>query len=260
MQVYSFLLLPTQYSAVATGRIGSREVHRIGAACGRTHTDIAVGAHGHEHELVVQVVLPHEDLGLRLVCSQTDIAGDAVARDKDIASVLTLQDDLALAFVDDAETGLGALVRDLGVVHQSVGQSNHGLAISKVDDTHGLAEGYVAAAVGLRLFNCKIVELCIAAVMAVLIESKEGVARSLERNELIGKRHHASQSLESDSIQRVGILLLIVIVVTNTAKPDFSLRQTDRCNNRCELWFIFALIPKAKKECVGMVISHNAYP
>ena len=122
---------------------------------------------------MVQVVLPYEDLSLRFVCGQTDISRDAIARNKDISSVLTLEDNLTLSFVDDAETGLRAVVCHLCIIHQSVGQCYHGLASGKVDDSYGLSEGNVAATVALWLFDGEIVELGIASVSAVLVEGEE---------------------------------------------------------------------------------------
>ena len=49
-----------------------------------------MGASGHEHELLVEVVLPEELLGLALVRGETHVASYAIASHEHIASVLAL--------------------------------------------------------------------------------------------------------------------------------------------------------------------------
>ena len=105
-----YLLFPAEDGAVAAGGVGTSEVHRIGTARGGTLPDVTMGVHRHEHELAIEIVLPHEDLGLLFVCRQADITSDTKAGTEDIAAVFALEDDLPLTVVDDAETGLGTMV------------------------------------------------------------------------------------------------------------------------------------------------------
>ena len=104
------LLFPAEDGAVAAGGIGTGEVHRIGTAGGGTLADVTMGAHRHEHELAVEIVLPHEDLGLLFICRQADIASDAKAGTENVASIFALENDLSLTFVDNTEAGLGTMV------------------------------------------------------------------------------------------------------------------------------------------------------
>ena len=104
------LLFPAEDGAVAAGGIGTGEVHRIGTAGGGTLADVTMGAHRHEHELAIEIVLPHEDLGLLFVCRQADITSDAKAGTEDITAVFALEDDLPLTFIDNTETGLRTTV------------------------------------------------------------------------------------------------------------------------------------------------------
>ena len=129
-----YLLVPAEYSAIATGRVGTREVHRIRTACGRTLSYIAMGAHGHKHELMVQVVLPQEHLSLLDIGSETDITCETIACAEDITSVGTLENHLTLSFVDHLETGLSTLVGSVGIIQQTMLQSHHRLLCSQVDD------------------------------------------------------------------------------------------------------------------------------
>ena len=92
---------PTENSSVATGGVSTDEVHRIRTTGGGTLTHIAVGTHGQEHELMIQIVLPHKDLGFRQIGCQAHIARNAMACTEDITSVLTLQDDLSMSLVND---------------------------------------------------------------------------------------------------------------------------------------------------------------
>ena len=101
---------PSEHSTISTGRVGACEVHRVGAASSRTLADIAVVSHRHEHEFMVQIVLPEEDFCLGFVSSKTDITSDPKTCAEDIAAVLTLKDYLILPLVYDAETGLRSVV------------------------------------------------------------------------------------------------------------------------------------------------------
>ena len=65
---------------------------------------------------MIQIVLPHKDLGLRHIGCQTHIARNAIACTEDITSVLTLQDDLSMSLVNDTETSLRTLISKLGIV------------------------------------------------------------------------------------------------------------------------------------------------
>lgn len=181
-----------------------------------------MGAHRHEHELAIEIVLPHEDLGLLFVCRQADIACNAIAGAEDITAVLTLEDDLSLAFVDDSETGLGTTVCGVGVVKQSVGGRDGGLACSQIDDADGLAERDVLTAVCQRLLDGEIVEFGIAAFQALVVEGKEGVARTLEGDELIAQGHLTTQLLILRAVKRVFVVGTVVVVVAHHAEVEFG--------------------------------------
>ena len=53
------------------------------------------------------------------------------------------------------------------------------------------------------------------------------MARALEGDELVGKRHHATEGVERLAIGAVGVLRLVIVVVADAAEPDFPVRQTD---------------------------------
>ena len=74
-----FNIFPAEDGPIAASWIGTCEVHRIRTARGGTLAEVTVGAHGHEHELTVEIVLPEEDLGFRNIGCETDIAGNAIA-------------------------------------------------------------------------------------------------------------------------------------------------------------------------------------
>ena len=134
---------------------------------------------------MIEVVLPEEDLRLRGIGGETHIASQTIAGAEYISAILTLEDYLAQALINHTETGQRTVVRGIGIVEQTMLQRNHRFASSKVDDTHGLAEGDVRAAVSLRFLDSKIVELGIAAFLTLIIEGEEGMARALEGDELI---------------------------------------------------------------------------
>ena len=110
LHIKVLLYFPAEDGTIAAGGIGTSKVHRIGAARGGALADVAMSAHGHKHKLTVEIILPHEDLGLRFVCRQADIASDAKAGTEDITAVFALEDDLPLTFIDNTETGLGTTV------------------------------------------------------------------------------------------------------------------------------------------------------
>ena len=85
-----FDLFPAEYGTIATGRVGTCIVHGVGTACCRTFADVSMGTHGHEHEFVVEIVLPHKHLGFRTICCQTDIACKTIAGTEDVAAIGTL--------------------------------------------------------------------------------------------------------------------------------------------------------------------------
>ena len=70
-----------------------------------------------------------------------------------------------------------------------------GLASSQIDEADGLTERDVPAAVSQRLLDGEIVEFGIAAFQALVVEGKEGVARTLEGDELIARGHLTTQLL-----------------------------------------------------------------
>ena len=92
---------------------------------------------------------------------------------------------MPLTFVYQTEASQFGIVLGIGIVQQTMFQRNGRMSSSKVDDTHGLAEGDVRAAVSLRFLDSKIVELGIAAFLTLIIEGEEGMARALEGDELI---------------------------------------------------------------------------
>ena len=72
------LLLPTEDGTVSSGRVRAGEVHRIGTTRGGTLANVTMGAHRHEHELMIQIVLPHEDFGFRGIGCQAHITSNAI--------------------------------------------------------------------------------------------------------------------------------------------------------------------------------------
>ena len=97
----------------------------------------------------------------------------------------------------------------------------HRLPCSQVDDTDGLTQRDVLAAISLRFFNREVVILSIAAVLTLVVECKEGMTGALEGDELIAERHLTPYLLEGDAIKRVLIMGKIVVIVANHAKPQF---------------------------------------
>ena len=57
------------------------------------------------------------------------------------------------------------------------------------------------------------------------------MTRTLESNELICQRHHASQRLKFLTISRVGILHLVVVIVTDAAKPYLAVTRDSGQDN-----------------------------
>ena len=70
-------------------------------------------------------------------------------------------------------------------MQQAMLQSNSRTTCGKIDDTETLAVRNITRTVCLGLDDGEVVELCIATLFALMIESKEGVARALEGDELI---------------------------------------------------------------------------
>ena len=164
-----FQFFPLQHGAVAAGRVGTGEVHGVGAARGGALADVAVTLQREEHEVVVEVVLPEELLGFLKVGGEAHVAGQTVAVDLDVAAVGALQGNTALAAVDDLELRQLALVAGVGVVEQAVLQGDGRAARGLVDAADGLAVGDVRAAVGARLVDGEVVELGIAALLTFYI-------------------------------------------------------------------------------------------
>ena len=158
-------------------------------------------AHRHEHELVVQIVLPEEHLGLGGVVGETHVAGQSIAGHINIAAVGTLQRHLALSAVFNAELRLHRVVALVGIVEGSVGGSHSRMLCAQVDDAERLAVWDIAGAVGLRLFHVEVVELGIAAVLTRGVEGEECMARTLERDELIRERHLAPHHFKVHTIE-----------------------------------------------------------
>ena len=132
-----------------------------------------MGACGHKHELLVEVVLPQELLSLAFVGGKSHVACYAIACHKQVSPILTLEDDLTVAAVDDAELGEVALVICARVIYKSVGSGVHGKSGGKVDDAESLSVRYVFTAVGLGLLDCEVVKQCIAAFLPLYVESEE---------------------------------------------------------------------------------------
>lgn len=110
------LFLPLFYliledCTILSCRIGPLEVHRVRAAGGWTLADVGVGARAHEHELMVEVILPQELFGQVDIGGETHIARQAHAADEDVAAIDALQQHLSIAAVNEAEEVvlLGAL-------------------------------------------------------------------------------------------------------------------------------------------------------
>ena len=91
-------------------------------------------AHRHEHELVVQIVLPKEHLGLRFIRCQAHITSNTITSTEDITTIFAPQDDLTLSFVNDTEAGQFRVVLDICIIEQPMLQGNGRLAGSEVDD------------------------------------------------------------------------------------------------------------------------------
>ena len=144
-----------------------------------------MSAHRHQHKLMIEVVLPKEDLRLRGIGSEAHIACQTIAGTEYVSAILALENDLALTLINHTETGQRTAVCGIGIVEQTMFQRNHRLASSKVDHTHGLVEGDVRTAISLRLLDGKIVELGIAVFLALIVEGEEGMTRALEGDELI---------------------------------------------------------------------------
>ena len=53
---------------------------------------------------MVEVVLPHKHLGFRGVSGQTDITGKTIAGTEDVATILALENNLSLSFINDTKT------------------------------------------------------------------------------------------------------------------------------------------------------------
>ena len=181
-----------------------------------------------KHKIVVEEILPEEGVSLLLVVSKAHIARQSVAIDLHIAAVGTLEGNLTLSAVDDLELCQFALVAGMSIVEHAVLQGNSRAACCLVDDANSLAVRDVLRTVGTRFFNSKVVKLCISALITLYVESKESMTRTLEADELIGQRHHAAQCLEVNTICRVGILHLVIVVVTDTTKPEFSVDNIHR--------------------------------
>ena len=134
---------------------------------------------------MIEIVLPKELLCLAFISSETNIACNAITSHKDISAILALENNLAVASVDDAELCLVALVIGIDIVHQAMRCSVHWLACCKVHDAECLAVRNIAAAISLGLYHSEVVELCNASVLAIFVEGKERHTRALERDELI---------------------------------------------------------------------------
>ena len=134
---------------------------------------------------MIEIVLPEELLCFAFISSETHIACNAITSHEDISAIFALENDLAIASVDDAELCLVALVVGIDIVHQAVRRSVHWLACCKVHDAECLAVWDIAAAISLGLYYSEVVELCNTSVLAILVEGKERHTRALERDELI---------------------------------------------------------------------------
>ena len=159
-----------KYGAIATGWVGTCEVHGIRASCRGTLPDIAVVPQGEEHEVVVEIVLPHESLGFQRVGGETHIAGESFTKDLDVSPIGTFQRYDAAAPVVNGEFRLFALVTGMGVVEQAVLECYSRFSRGFVNDAERLAAGDVAAAIGTRLIHGEVVEFGITTFLSIFVE------------------------------------------------------------------------------------------
>ena len=87
-----------------------------------------MSAHRHQHELMIEVVLPEEDLRLRGIGGEAHIACQTIAGADYISAILTLENYLTLPLINHTETGLRTAVSGIGIVEQTMLQRNHRLA------------------------------------------------------------------------------------------------------------------------------------
>ncbi len=142
-------------------------------------------AQGEEHEVVAEIILPEELLGILLVVGEAHVARQTVAINLHVAAVDALQRHLSLTAVYELELRSRTAVVGTGVVEQAVRVADSRPSVGLVDDAEGLAVGDVLAAVGAGLLDGEVIELGIAALLTFYIKGEERVARALEGNELV---------------------------------------------------------------------------
>ena len=164
-----------QYGTVAAGRVCAWEVHGIRTTSGGTLAYVTMVAQRIEHEVVIQIVLPEENLGLVGVGGKTDITSQTIAVNLNVAAINAFQRHLPYATVDELELRTLALVVDAGVVKDTVRVADGRTASGLVNDAECLAVWYILTAVGHRLVNGEVIELSIATGLAFDVKSKEGM-------------------------------------------------------------------------------------
>ena len=107
---------PSEHGTVTTGRVCTGEIHGVRTARCGTLAQIAVGAHRHEHKLMVEIVLPHKHFCFRFISGQADITSKSLASTEDVTSVLALEDNFALTFVYEVEKRQAGVFFGIGVM------------------------------------------------------------------------------------------------------------------------------------------------
>ena len=105
-----------QHGTITACWVGSSIVQRIGTTGGGTLAQIAMIGQRKKHEVVVEIVLPKEHLGLLRVIGETHVTRQTLAIDLDVATVGTLQDNTALLTIYHAELCQVALIASMGVI------------------------------------------------------------------------------------------------------------------------------------------------
>ena len=80
-----------QHGTVTAGWVCAWEVHRIRTASGGTLAYVTMVAQGVEHEVVVQIVLPEENLGFIRIGGKADIAGQTLTVNLNVTAIDAFQ-------------------------------------------------------------------------------------------------------------------------------------------------------------------------
>ena len=125
---------------------------------------------------MVEIILPKEHFGFFFIGREAYIASQSFAIHLDVAAIQTLDSDLPIAFVNDAELCALALVASMSVVEKTVRVAYSRTIRGFVDDAESLAKGDVPAAIGLGFLHRKVVKLSVATVLSTHVESEQSVA------------------------------------------------------------------------------------